>query len=196
MIRPQPAAWFEILVARDDLAAALETLASRGCIELEAGADGRGDSPAPALQSLLERYESIERRYAALWPSPGPAVPTGDIRQAVAAAMTRIEAWAAAAAPVVESLHAAETAEASLALWREALAQIASDAIDLRALADPRATVRGALLVFPAGADVTLPPGLLGLRLAIGAEPAVLAIGQADALAAFTQQAAGARARR
>ena len=36
MIRPKPARWFELLVARDDATLALEALAATSAVELEA----------------------------------------------------------------------------------------------------------------------------------------------------------------
>ncbi len=47
MIRPQPCAWFEIMVGRDDAFIALEALAAAGCIEVEWH---QTEAPAPACR--------------------------------------------------------------------------------------------------------------------------------------------------
>jgi len=58
MIRPQPATWFEIIAARDDTRAAIESLAAAGCAEIESRDAGTGSTADIARACLL--FQSAE----------------------------------------------------------------------------------------------------------------------------------------
>ena len=70
MIRPRPARWFELLVARDDTTRALEALAATGAVELEARTAALPPS-LTELRPLMQQYNELAQRYRAYWPSEG-----------------------------------------------------------------------------------------------------------------------------
>ena len=120
MIRPQPARWFEILVARDDTALALEALARTGAVELEARADQR---VAAGLAELRPRCSQFVGAFAALsrvlarrraW---ALAVP-GDAGAHARPVPRRVRAWAQAAEPMIRALQGATAEREELARWR------------------------------------------------------------------------------
>ena len=183
MIRPHPAEWFELFVARDDAVLLLEDLARSGCVELEprtAGADER----AQELKRALARSDALAQRYGAYWPEAKMVARPSDLHRMVEQDVTVLETWSAAAAPLIESVRALEAERSSLTLWREVLAQIAGGAFDLAVLTAPGTAVECALFVLPGDAQLALPPAVLGKRLQLGADAGVLAIGAPEALAA------------
>ena len=102
MIRPQPARWFEILVARDDATLALEALAATGAVELEARAGAalpRGARrPAPAARGIRRAVAALPRLLAArrgCRPSAFPEPPAATLARSLA----RLRAWASDAEP-------------------------------------------------------------------------------------------------
>jgi hypothetical protein len=84
------------------------------------------------LQRLLRRFEALSDSFAAYWPGPEIATRPAEMGPMVAASVSAVETWSAAAAPVIESLRALESERADLALWLKVLAQIKHTAIDLR----------------------------------------------------------------
>jgi V/A-type H+-transporting ATPase subunit I len=195
MIRPHPAEWFEILVAKDDSVLLLEALARNACVELEAGAGARREPPEE-LQRLLRRFEGLSESFAAYWPRPDTVARPVEIGQMVAASVSAIETWAAAAASAVESLRALESERADLVLWQQVLAQIRNSAIDLARTIAPGGGLECALFVFSPETAVTVSAELLGLPIALGEESGVLAVGSKEALAAFAQTAVSAQGKR
>ena len=69
MIRPQPARWFEILVARDDATLALEALAGTGAVELEAAPASALPEDLADLRPRLSEFAELALRYHAYWPA-------------------------------------------------------------------------------------------------------------------------------
>ena len=153
MIRPQPARWFEILVARDDAAGALEALAGTGAVELEP----REGVAMPALLAevapLVAAFAELAQRYRAYWPAPAAApqsLPEAPA-QALSRALAALRAWAADAEAPIRALQAATATHDQLRRWQRILAQVPTGAFDA-----VRLTGAGPLL----GARVfALPPG-------------------------------------
>ena len=56
MMRPIAARWFELLIAREDLTKALETLAKTSSVELETHSELKTESTLPDLRGRLEEY--------------------------------------------------------------------------------------------------------------------------------------------
>jgi len=154
MIRPQPARWFEILVARDDAAGALEALAGTGAVELEP----REGVAMPALLAevapLVAAFAELAQRYRAYWPTAAAApqaLPEAPA-QALSRALAALRAWAADAEAPIRALQAATTTLDQLRRWQRILAQVPAGAFDA-----VRLTGAGPLL----GARVfALPPGI------------------------------------
>jgi len=195
MIRPHPAEWFEIVVARDDTVMLLDALARDRCVELEAESGERQDASAE-LQRLLRRFDELAERFAAYWPPPETLARPLELRHMAQEALSALEAWAAVAAPSIETLRSLEAERAQLALWRQVLAQIGNGALDLAAIAAPRDGLQAALFVFAPEFTAALPTAVLVLPVKLGGESGVLALGPREALAALAQQVTGAQGRK
>jgi V/A-type H+-transporting ATPase subunit I len=193
MIRPHPAEWFEVLLAKEDAVLLLEALAESNCVELEAPA--RREPPAE-LQRQLSRFDALAERFAAYWPAPEAAPQPLEIGTMVARSLSALEAWASAAAPLIERSRALEAERAELDVWRQALEQIPGTAVDLSRIAAPGTDVDRALFEFPPGVAPATPAAVLGLPLSIGERRALLAIGLREAMAAFSRQVASAQGTR
>lgn len=191
-LRPRPARWFELLVARDDATLALEALAATGAVELEA----RSGTALPAsfadLRPLLQRFAELAQRYRAWWPADGlePSAFPEPPLQSLQRSIERIRAWATDAEPLIRRLQALQTEAETLRHWRRAAAALAGGPIDL-GLARHANTMRLRLVVLPAAvaAELGAPPaGLLVQPLPVaGAESIYLlvlgSVAQVEALA-------------
>jgi V/A-type H+-transporting ATPase subunit I len=190
MIRPQLARWFEILVARDDAALALEALASTNATELEARPSIGLPAELADLRPLLQRYAEFSLRYHAYWP------PSEHRRMAFpeAAATTltrrleRIAGWEGDALPVIERLQRAATERAELAVWQRALSQMAGIGIDLAQATTSGPVVRARLFVFAPEGEPTFPPSVLVRRFEIDGVVHALAVGTENDLISVGQQ--------
>jgi V/A-type H+-transporting ATPase subunit I len=193
MIRPHPAEWFEILVAKEDAVLLLEALAESNCVELEA--DTRREPPAE-LQRQLSRFDSLAERFAAYWPAAEAAPQPLEIGAMVAQSLSALEAWASAAAPLVARSRSLEAERAELEVWKRVLEQIQGTAVDLSRIAAPGTEVDRALFEFPPEVAPAVPAAVFGLPVSIGERRAVLAIGLREAIAAFSRQVADAQGTR
>ncbi|MFZ5539097.1 MAG: hypothetical protein ACOY5V_05085, partial [Pseudomonadota bacterium] len=68
MIRPEPARWFEVIVAREDAFIALEALAAAGCVEIE-WHGGPQPQAAAEMSALLKEYQALAQRFRPYWPA-------------------------------------------------------------------------------------------------------------------------------
>lgn len=195
MIRPHPAEWFEILVAKDDAVLLLEALAKNRCVELEDGSTGARE-PGEELQRLLARFDALALRFAAYWPDAETLARPVEIHDMVARGLETIDAWSISAASLIESIQALEAERSSLALWRQVLSEIQGSGLDFSALAAPGTGMDGALFMFPEDTVLALPAAVLGRKLRSGPEAAVLVLGPPEALAVLTQQVMGAQGKR
>ena len=152
MIRPKPARWFELLVARDDATLALEALAGTGAVELEA----RGAAILPAaladIRPLLRQYMELSLRYHAYWPSDHyrasafPETPVTTLERSI----THIRAWAQDAEPVIQQLQRGESERQELARWQSRAPCDGREQRRLRADGQRGSTGAGAALRVPA----------------------------------------------
>ncbi|MBI3045755.1 MAG: ATPase [Betaproteobacteria bacterium] len=195
MMRPHPAEWFQIVVAKDDAVLLLEDLANSGCIELEAGKD-----TAPGLSEELQRgfarFDALAQRFSNYWPEAGTVARPVEVHEMVERGLAVVEAWSAAATGPIASLQALEAERSSLRLWRQVLQEVRDGTLDFSALVAPGKAVESALFVFPEDAAPALPQAALGRRLKLGPEAALLAVGPPDALDAITRQALSAQGKR
>jgi V/A-type H+-transporting ATPase subunit I len=197
MIRPEPARWFEILVARDDAFVALEALAMTGAVEIEWR---RTDlDPATAAQSnrLLREYGALSRRYRPYWPAPrlretARVAPADALARGVAA----IGAWAAEADPVIARLQDAETEIAQLDTIARVMEQFRGAPIDFSAIGAPGGRLQACVFVYPKGARLTLPSSILVHPLDVGEETFLLAVGTPETVEPLAQEVAAANGRR
>ena len=192
MIRPKPARWFELLVARDDATLALEALAGTGAVELEARPTAVLPAALADIRPLLRQFVELSLRYHAYWPSdhcqasafPEPPVAT------LERSLTRIRAWAVDAEPVIQQLQRGESERAELARWRHVLDALATSNVDFAQTVNAGPLVQVRLFVFPPDGEPAIPPGLLVRHFSADGNLYALAVGTAAELQPLAQQAA------
>ncbi len=197
MIRPEPARWFEIVVARDDAFIALEALAAAGCVEIEwhGAPEARA---AAAMSELLKAYHALAQRYRPYWP-PAATQLAAERRapaDAMAAALAALRAWAAAAEESIGALQRCEARLAELALAEAALRELAASRIDFAALAQARNGVIASLFALPAGVDIEVPEDVLMRAADVPPERLLLVVGPPESIEAMARAVAEANGRR
>lgn len=193
MIRPKPARWFELLVARDDATLALEALATTGAVELEARASVVLPAALADLRPQLSEFAELSLRYRVYWPrtkhttSPFPEPPAVTLARSLA----HLRAWAEDAEPVIQQLQRCDAERAELLLWRRVLHAIGESVIDFARLAGAGPVLHARLFVFPPDSEPELPPGTLTRMVELdGQMLCALTVGAADDVQVLAQQAA------
>ena len=198
MIRPRPARWFEILVARDDATLALEALASTGAVELEARPGVALPAALADLRPGLAAFAELASRYRPYWPaarerpSAFPESPAATLERS----LVRLRAWAADAEAPIRALQRIHAERHELALWRRALADLPGSPIDFARLAGAGPVLHARLVVYPADAVPELPRGTLVRHVGTDAAGriAALVVGDARDVEALARQAAAVKA--
>ena len=190
MIRPRPARWFELLVARDDAALALEALAETRAVELEARPTAVLPAALADIRPLLQQFAELSLRYRAYWPadrcqaSAFPEPPATTLERCLA----HIRAWAVEAEPVIQQLQRGESERAELARWRHVLDAMTTSSVDFAQTVDAGPLVRVRLFVFPPDSEPAFPPGLLVRHFVADGWLHALAAGTAEELQPLAQQ--------
>ena len=189
-MRPRPARWFELLVARDDTTLALEALAATGAVELEARSGSQLPPELAQIAPLMAQFNELAQRYRAFWPTDGlrPSSLPEASSAALQRALDRLRAWAVEAEPLIRSAQQAEAAQAQARDWHAALARLGYVPAEARRLAQAAAPLCARLVLLPPrDADaLELPPGLIARRIALDAQRhGLLVLGAAEALRAL-----------
>jgi V/A-type H+-transporting ATPase subunit I len=123
--RPEPAHWFECLIARDDLTVTVEALANSGQIQLETRVVDEESVTLTDLSALLEEFHQLASRYNPYWPQAvPPSTITGKPARTLRRALQQLHLWAEQAdAPIreLEHLQAESTDLTRLREWLQAL---------------------------------------------------------------------------
>lgn len=166
MIRPRPARWFEVLVAREDCALLLEALAATGSIELETRSTTGLPPYFEQVRPLLQQFSDLARRYRHYWPAAGlqPSAVHHAPATILADALERLRAWADEAEPTIGQLQLLESERAQLALWRAILDAMGSATLGLSRLTAAGPLLRAAVAELPQGAEAHFQPAALMLR--------------------------------
>lgn len=128
-LRPQPARWFELLTAREDLTLAVETLARTGAVELETHSETATPLVLPDLRGRLEEYNRLAQHYQRYWPqdelcpSDLPGRPVDTLNNA----LRRLYAWRDAADGLVRRSEALRGELYELEMLREMLVAMPPD---------------------------------------------------------------------
>ena len=187
-LKPHPARWFELLVPRESLSAALTVLSRTHVVELQARSAAAPTTQLPAeLAQGLAQFGALERRFGAWWPE-------GRLADRVSAAMEpqprlqhalgQIRDWIERAEPRVATVESIETERGRLAqlLRYFELAGAQTPRPDLLAAAGPRMQARLFLQRRSEG-PLVLPEGVIVQRIADGEEAAfLLVVGEASAV--------------
>ncbi|HSM21378.1 MAG TPA: hypothetical protein VK876_04115 [Rubrivivax sp.] len=193
MIRPQPARWFELLVARDDTTLALAALAATGAVELEARSGASPPESFADLRPLLQQFGELALRYRPFWPhdglrpSPFPEPPQVSLQRG----LEDIRAWASQAEPLIRRWQQAEAERGELARWRALVAQLDEGVVDLAQAASAGPPLQVRLFVWPLGAEPEAVEGAGGALLRAfhtEVERYALAVGDTQQLQALAQQ--------
>ncbi len=199
MFRSVPTRWFELLTTREELARAVETLASTRAVELETHSGATAPLAAPDLRARLEEYAYLARRYRPYWPparhrSGGtPALPAETLDEALA----RLHAWRDDAGAPVAELERLRAEGTELALLRDLLAGAGASRLDLSlfAAAGPALAARLFLLhgdVHPA----QVPPAIVTRTVDVDAHRFLLALGPREEVTALDREMSVLEARR
>ncbi|MEA1888912.1 MAG: V-type ATPase 116kDa subunit family protein [Pseudomonadota bacterium] len=188
-LRPVSARWFELLTTRDDLTAAVETLARTGRVELETQSGIETRFNMPDLHQRMEEYNRLSHRYHAYWPkieldtSSAPGSPV----RIVDKALTQLRAWVHDAAPIVQDLEAQRGKQHDLTLLSEMLGAQQDNELDYSLLANAGPVMFASLFVLPPDSKLkALPGSLLIMRTPTASHDFILAVGPGDDLDALS----------
>ena len=190
MIRPRPARWFELLVARDDATLALEALAGTRAVELEARPTAVLPAALADIRPLLQQFAEFSLRYHAYWPTQGcvastfPEPPAKTLERCLA----HIRAWAQDAEPVIQQLQRGEAERAELLRWRRVLEAMAASSVDFAQTVNAGPLVQVRLFVFPPDSEPAFPRGLLVRHFVADGWLYALAAGTVEELQPLAQQ--------
>jgi len=192
MIRPRPARWFELLVARDDATLALEALAGTRAVELEARPTAVLPAALADIRPLLLQFAEFSLRYHAYWPTDGcqaSAFPEPPVKT-LERCLTHIRAWAKDAEAIIQQLQRGEAERAELARWHHVLDAMAASRVDFAQTVNAGPLVHVRLFVFPADSEPAFPPSLLVRHFMADGWLYALAAGTAEDLQPLAQQVA------
>jgi V/A-type H+-transporting ATPase subunit I len=190
--------WFELVLLREDLAAALEALAQAGAIELQAGEPAIQRWVGAAFAPALDRFRALARSYRVHWPQARieAVAAIDDPASAFCRALARVEAWRIEADPLLDRLeHLAERARGLADLAR--LFEGATGALDLALFAALHASM--AVRVFAVAHDnasFDVPAHVLSVRLPGETEDFLALVGGPGDIERVERQMSAHKARR
>jgi len=197
-LRPASANWFELLVMRDDLAAAMNVLATSRRVELQSHGEAKAPLRMPECRELLEEFDELERRFRHYWPAPAPEQrgERGEPYRMLQNSLGRLRRWASDARDVVDRLEQL-TARSN---EQQLLLEMLRDAESLPDLAQfSRAgpmLESGLFLLGSAEWPDTTPGTVITQRVTVPEKRFLLAVGLPDEMVALEQQLHAQKARR
>ena len=191
-MRPQPARWFEIVLQRDDAAAALAALAATGAVELETRDASTLPDGLAGIGPLLAEYRALAAHYRTYWPADGwqPSAFPEAPAPALAHALAILRAWAAEAEPLIQRLQHCEAGLREAQLWQRLLAALPESRLDFSALAAAGPLAPACLLALPGRSEAALPPAALVRRLSGGDPSHAIVVVPGTEMEALAEQAA------
>jgi V/A-type H+-transporting ATPase subunit I len=199
MLRSVPTRWFELLVAREDLSKAVETLAATLAIELETQSETTAPLAVPAIRAQLEEYAQLARRYQPYWPEPDyvAGVAPKLLLETMAEALGRLYAWRDEAEPKVRALEHLRAEATELALLRGLLDGVSTSGINLGRFADAGLALASRLYVLPLEARVQqVPPAVLIQSVTTEAHDFLFAVGPREEIENLDRELMAHKARR
>ena len=199
LLRPANAVWFEMLVARNDLASALGCLASGGDVELESQVHGSVADLVPRLRTALDEYGRLTQRYARYWPNslPDSAEPREEVEAISAAGLEHLRAWAAAADPLIIQLQKLRHERTELAYLERLLSQAPAALPAFNLLFNAGPLLAGRIYLLEIGtAQLTLPVSILAQRIDCLEHSYLLAVGPREQIDTLDEGLNGLKARR
>ena len=197
-LRPASANWFELLVMREDLAAAMTILAAARRVELQCHGEARAPMLMPECRELLEDFEELERHYRHHWPPPAPDedADRDEPYEMLDHALARLRRWAGDAEVVVERIERLTERGNEQLLLLEMLRE-AESLPDLGQFSRAGPMLESALFLLGTGEWPEAVPGaVITQRVAVPAHRFLLAVGMPGDVVALEQQLHAQKARR
>jgi V/A-type H+-transporting ATPase subunit I len=197
-LRPASANWFELLVMREDLAAAMTALAASRRVELQSHGEARAPMLMPECRELLEDFEELERHYRHHWPPPAPDedADRDEPYEMLDQALVRLRRWAGDAEAVVERIERLTERGNEQQLLLEMLRD-AESLPDLEQFSRAGPMLESALFLLGTGEwPEAMPGALITQRVAVPAHRFLLAVGLPGDVVALEQQLHAQKARR
>ncbi|MGE5089907.1 MAG: ATPase [Candidatus Levyibacteriota bacterium] len=191
MIRPRPARWFELLVARDDATLALEALAGTGAIELEARPAAALPAALTDVRVPLQQFSELALRYHDYWPTGGwqaaafPEPPAQTLERGLA----KLRGWAQDAEPLIGRLQRGDAERSDLVRVGRLLDALAASRLDLAQMAAAGPVLEARLFEFAPGGEAAAAPGLLLRRFVADGRVHALVLGTPADIEQLAQQA-------
>ena len=189
-LRPRAASWFEALVLRDDLAAAIDVLARSARVELQSHGEVRPAAVPDEARDQLEAFDALEQRYGRYWPAERAheECERCSPQAMLGAALARLQNWAEAAGPVVARLEALEREQDDLRLL-QLLCRDTAVASQLAPLARPGSLLASCLYrLAPGQWPDALPDLVITQRFDVAEYSFLLALGLAKDIADLEQR--------
>jgi V/A-type H+-transporting ATPase subunit I len=167
LLRPAKALWFEVLVARKDLASALASLAAGGEVELESQQQESVAELAPRWRAMLDEYRRLAQRFALYWPpASGAFEPNAEPETIGSAALTRLRAWAVVADPLIIQLQQLTHERIELIYLQRLLAQSGASLAPLDLVLNAGPVLAGRIYLLEKGSGpLQLPDTILAQRV-------------------------------
>jgi V/A-type H+-transporting ATPase subunit I len=198
-LRPTTAKWFELLIARDELGEALQSLAATGAVELQAHSDTSAATLLPMLRTALDEYKRLGQRYGEFWPPPAgaPAQRAREPEEIPAAALKQLKSWAIDADPVVDRLQQLAHERAELKLLEPLLSATDGDLPDLHLFTQAGPILASCAYLLAAEPHAwEVPPSVIVQPIRGGEYRYLLAVGPAEQIAVFDETLTAHHARR
>ena len=197
-LRPASANWFELLVMRDDLAAAMNVLATSKRVELQSHGEAKAPMRMPECRELLEEFDELERRYRHYWPTPAPEQggERGEPYRMLQNSLDRLRGWASDARDVVDRLERLTARSNEQQLLLDMLRD-AESLPDLARFSRAGPMLESGLFLLGSGEWPDTTPGtVITQRVPVPEKRFLLAVGLPDEMAALEQQLHAQKARR
>ena len=197
-LRPTSANWFELLVMRDDLAAAMNVLAASRRVELQSHGEAKAPLRMPECRELLEEFDELERRFRHYWPAPAPEQrgERGEPYRMLQNSLDRLRRWASDALDVVDRLERLTARSNEQQLLLEMLRD-AESLPDLAQFSRAGPMLESGLFLLGSGEWPDTTPGtVITQRVTVPERRFLLAVGLPEEMAALEQQLHAQKARR
>jgi V/A-type H+-transporting ATPase subunit I len=189
-LRPALANWFEVLVLRDDLTAAVDALARSAKVELQSHGESRTSLLMPECRERLAEFDALSQRYDRYWPPACRHEP--DERQEpqrmLDDAMRRLRAWKDDAHVVVRRIETLTGQAADLRVLLPLLQQ-EQLSLDLARFATAGPLLKTCIFLLP-GDDwpESLPSDVITRRAVTADHHYLLALGMPAQIASLERQ--------
>jgi V/A-type H+-transporting ATPase subunit I len=199
LLRPVNAVWFEMLIAREDLASALGCMAAGSDVELESTSHRSVADLVPRLQAALDEHGRLAQRYASYWPNPPVScvAPHAEPEAVSAAALEHLHAWATAADPLITELQKLKHERTELAYLERLLSQSRAPLPAFNLLFNAGPVLAGRIyLLEPKPEALALSVTVLAQRIDYLERSYLLAVGAGEQMQTLDEELSALKARR